>query len=457
MLDILYKKVILPVANSTGNISEKDIAELGDLLQPVEKLLGKLEAPKMNDFKSTKDLPCDVDKQVSKDKNLAVDDSIERHPVADFILIMEHHEDPIRPLNAPNQPSYLRVDEQTAFDCFPFLRLFFGNSTRPIDSHVALHGYLFFPPTHDDHIVFDTATTMVTKLLWDNKIIYIEEFLRSDLAKSQKSYADGVHEDLDNLVPGTKNVFSGSGNVENIGIFIDRVLALAKFLGAVVNEIEDPKTMFILCWWSCHGRPFSTVVSLDSSLERSAPTTKIWNVQKPGNSIQAELNKVKNTKIRFIDTMPESLRREEHRIFIKAKIFRKLPLLQKLYSHKRNGSLGDLADNLVYDPDISAQKKEDYHYIGIYSQALMRSQFMKDQPGYTNVTTSTGRIGRAFTNLGTWAEGLTLRRLSSRDFQDLTDLAVFLGVKNASYDLFVYQNNDRNNANEQDRKLNPGV
>lgn len=67
VLDILYKKVVLPLASSTGTFSAKDAAELDNLLQPVEKLLGKLDAPKLHDLEHNQDLSCDVDKKDLQD------------------------------------------------------------------------------------------------------------------------------------------------------------------------------------------------------------------------------------------------------------------------------------------------------------------------------------------------------------------------------------------------------
>ncbi|KAF7886824.1 uncharacterized protein EAF02_003471 [Botrytis sinoallii] len=474
VLDIFYKKLVVPVASSTGNFIAKDAAELDSLLKPVEKLLGKLGAPKLHDLEHNKDFSCDVDQkdhQDVKDRDLTKDDSLNRYAVKDFLLVLHHHEDPIRLIDAPSQPAYFCVDEQTAFNCFPLLRMLFRNSSRPINSHMALHKDLFSPPADDDHIVFDPATTMVKKLLWENKILYIEELLGSDLAKSQNNFSSIKHETPETVMEfmkvwiiwhqERKMSFSRPGDMKNIETFIDRVLALAKYFGAAVNEIEDPKTMRILCWWSCHQRPFSSVVALDSSLEASAPTPKIWNVQDCENNIQAELNRLANLpflkqgkKYRDLIYRHNSRKPPQRRTpnFQQGQNFPKTPSSPNTLFTQTQRLPGDLADKLVYDPDISVPKKEDCHSIRIYFQALMRSQFMKDQPGYRSVTTSTGRLGRAFTNLGTWAEGLTSRKLSSRDFQDLADLAVFLGVKNASYDLFVYQNNLAKNTG----KMNAG-
>ncbi|KAF7920502.1 hypothetical protein EAE99_008115 [Botrytis elliptica] len=470
VLDIFYKKLVLPVASSTGNFSANDAAELDNLLKPVEKLLGKLGAPKLHDLEHNKDFSCDVDQkdhQDVKDGDLAKDDSLNRYAVKEFLLVLQHHEDPIRPIDAPSQPAYFCVDEQTAFNCFPLLRMLFGNSSRPINSHMALHKDLFSPPADDNHIFFDPATTMVTKLLWENKILYIEELLGSDLAKSQKNFSSIKHETPETVMEfmkvwiiwhqERKMSFSGPGDMKNIETFIDRVLALAKYFGATVNEIEDPKTMRILCWWSCHQRPFSSSVSLDSSLQHAAIITSHWSAKQNVNSTQAELNRIKNSEIRFIDTMPEGCSKPKFYTFSKAKIFGKLPLLLTVYRHKLAGSLGDLSDELMYDPDLSAQKNDEHHSIGIYFQALMRSSFMEDQPGHANVTTNPARLRHAFFNLGLWANGAPLRELSSRDYQDLADLAVFLGVKNASYDLFVYENNVRKNANRHGAKLNLGA
>lgn len=172
---------------------------------------------------------------------------------------------------------------------------------RPVNSHLASHKDLFSPPADDDYIVFDPATTMVTKLLWENKIVYIEELLGSDLAKSKKEFASIKNETLETVMEfmkiwiiwhqERKMSFSGPGNLEMIETFIDRVLAMAKYFGAVFNEIEDPKTMRILCWWSCHQRPFSSAVSLDGSLQHAAIITSHWSAEKNVNSTQAELNR----------------------------------------------------------------------------------------------------------------------------------------------------------------------
>ncbi|KAF7956482.1 hypothetical protein EAE96_003821 [Botrytis aclada] len=294
---------------------------------------------------------------------------------------MEHHEDPFRPIGAPNQPAYFCVDEETAFNCFPVLRTLFPNSTRPINSHMALHEDLFYPPASDDHVVFDPPTTMVTKLLWENKIVYIEEFLGSDFAKSQKNFASIKHETAETMMEfmkiwiiwcqERKMSYSEPGDMKKIETFVDRVLALAKYFWAAVNEIEDRETMRILCWWSCHQRPFSSVVSLDTSLQHAAITTYHWSPKHSVNSTQAELNRIKNSEIRFIDTMPEGCRKPKIYTFSKANIFRKLPLLLTTHRHKLAGSLGELPDELIYDPDVSVQKNNEYHSIGIYFQALM--------------------------------------------------------------------------------------
>ncbi|KAF7944919.1 uncharacterized protein EAE97_005552 [Botrytis byssoidea] len=418
-----------------------------------------------------------------------MDNSLNRYAVKDFLLILQHHEDPIRPLDAPSQPAYFCVNEQTAFNCFPLLRMLSGNSTRPVNSHLALHKDLFSPPADDDHIVFDPATTMV--------IVYIKELLNSNLAKSQKNFSSIKNETPETVMEfmkiwiiwhqERKMSFSGPGDLEMIETFIDRILAMAKYFGAVVNEIEDPKTMRILCWWSCHQRPFSSSVSLDSSLQHAAIINSHWSAEVTVNSTQAELNRIKNSEIRFIDTMPEGCRKPNFYTFSKANIFRKLPLLLTVYRHKLGGSLGDLSDELMYDPDVSAQKSNEHHSIGIYFQALMRSLFMEEQPGHANVTTNPARLRHAFFNLGLWSDGAPLRDLSSRDYQELTDLAVFLRVKHASYDLFgwfnyspswssllrhnertlpshantsfstVYENNLRKNVNKHGAKLNLGA
>ncbi|KAF7900855.1 hypothetical protein EAF00_003076 [Botryotinia globosa] len=317
-----------------------------------------------------------------------------RYAVKDFLLILQHHEDPIRPLDAPSQPAYFCVDEQIAFNCFPLLRMLFGNSTRPVNSHLVLHKDLFSPPADDDHLVFDPATTMVVELLWENKINFasIKNETPETVTEFMKIWIIWHQE--------RKMSFSGPGYLEMIETFIDRVLAMAKYFGAVVNEIEDPKTMRILCWWSCHQRPFSSSVSLKSSLQHAAIIASHWSAEVTVNSTQADLNRIKNSEIRFIDTMPEGCRKPNFYTFGKANIFRKLPLLLTVYRHKLGGSLGDLSDELMYDPDVSAQKNNEHHSIGIYFQALMRSSFMEEQPGHANVTANPARLRHAFFNLG---------------------------------------------------------
>ncbi|TGO44909.1 hypothetical protein BCON_0445g00030 [Botryotinia convoluta] len=248
---------------------------------------------------------------------------------------------------------------------------------------MALHEDLFYPPANDGHVVFDPATKLVTKILWENKIVYIEELLGSDLAKSQKNFASIRHETPETVMEfmeiwiiwyqERKMSFSGPDDMEKIETFINR-------------------------------------------LQHAAIITSHWSAKQNVNSTQAELNRIKNPEIRFIDTMPEGCRKPEFYTFSKANIFRKLPLLLTVYRHKLAGSLGDLSDELMYDPDVSVQKNDEYHSIGIYFQELMRSSFMKDQPGHANVTTNPARLRHAFFNLGLWADGAPLRELISRDY-----------------------------------------
>lgn len=134
--------------------------------------------------------------------------------------------------------------------------------------------------------------------------------------------------------------------------------------------------------------------------------------------------------------MVRNKRQRPYHNFKKADVFRKIPVLLALYQHKLHGSLGDTNDELMYDPDVSVQKQTCYNCIGVYFQALMKSPFMKEQPGYACITTSPERLRESFINIGFWAEGAPLPRLGSREVQDLADLAVFLGVQNASYEMF---------------------